>query len=41
MIWVDTFVEVSHVKAFPFSGKEYRDQTGQVPDPSPQEVDYV
>ena len=41
MIWVDTFVEVGHIKAFPFSGKEYRKQTQQIPSPVPEEVDYV
>jgi hypothetical protein len=41
MIWVDTFIEIGHVKDYPFGGKEYRDQTEQVPDPRPQEVDYV
>lgn len=41
MIWVDTFVEVGHVKDFPFSGKEYREQTGQIPNQEVEEVDYV
>lgn len=41
MIWVDTFVEVGHVKAFPFGGKEYRKQTEQIPSSDIQEVEYV
>ena len=41
MIWVDTFVEVGHVKAYPFDADDYRNQTGQVPSDVPQEVDYV
>lgn len=40
MIWVDTFVEVGHVKAYPFSGTEYRKQTEQIPTDRITEANY-
>lgn len=40
-IFVDTFVEVGHVKAFPFTGIEFREQHGYTPDDKMEEIDYV
>ena len=40
MIYVDTFVEVGHVKAYPFSGTDYRKQSGVTPLDEIQEVSY-
>ena len=41
MIYVDTFVEVGHVKAYPFSGEDMRKQSGKTPSDKIEEVDYV
>jgi hypothetical protein len=40
-IWLDTSVEVAHVKDQPWNGQHYRFNKGLIPDPSPQEVDIV
>jgi hypothetical protein len=40
-IWLDTSVEVPHNKPVNWKGEHYRFTENLVPDPSPQEVDYV
>jgi hypothetical protein len=40
-IWLDTTVEVAHIKDQPWQGRHYRFRKGLVPDPNPVEVDYV
>lgn len=40
-IWLDTSVEVAHIKDQPWQGHHYRFNKDLVPDPSPQEVDVV
>jgi hypothetical protein len=40
-IWLDTSVEVPHVKDQPITGAHYRANQRQIPDPLPQEVDVV
>lgn len=38
-IWLDTSVEVPHIKSTPITGAHYRSSERQVPDKTPQEVD--
>jgi hypothetical protein len=40
-IWLDTSIEVGHVKEKALSGEDYREGEGQIPDPAPQEVEIV
>ena len=40
-IWLDTSVEVPHIKDQPWQGRHYRFNKGLVPDPTPQEADVV
>ena len=40
-IWLDTSVEVGHVKDKAMDGEDYRRGEGQIPDPAPQEVSLV
>lgn len=40
-IWLDTSVEVPHVKDLPITGENFRHFLKEIPDPTPQEVDVV
>ena len=40
-IWLDTSVEVPHIKDQPWRGQHYRFNKGLIPDPNPKEVDIV
>jgi hypothetical protein len=40
-IWLDTSVEVPHVKDQPWKGEHYRFSEGLIPDPNPKDVNYV
>jgi len=40
-IWLDTSVEVPHVKDLPITGAHYRVNQRQTPDPTPQEAEVV
>lgn len=40
-IWVDTSVEVPHIKDQAWKGEHFRFTEGRVPDPNAKEVDYV
>jgi hypothetical protein len=39
-IWIDTSVEVGHVKAMTYSGKEYREKVGFTPSTEIREIQY-